>query len=143
MRRGLRHVVPLLALTIIACGGHERPRAAVNRPPAGGFAVGGGSPPAADAACKDLAGTWLLGQNDCAGQELLIAQDGCAIAVSWDGELSGTVSGNALTFSGSASEPAFACTAAVTDGSLSGSCRGATADGDAFDCAFDAIFEGK
>jgi hypothetical protein len=137
-----RCVVPFVTVLLVACGGRARPHAAVNQSSGSAMAGGGSATSASKPACTDVAGSWLLGQNDGGGGDLRIAQDGCDVAVSWTGSYSGTISGSSLTFSDGV-DPSFACSAVISGDSLSGTCTGETADGSDYDCGFDAVFDGK
>ncbi len=142
--------IAFLAVTLCACNAqlaplrHHPAASQSGGNPMAGAAVGGGAgSTGSNAACSDIAGTWLMARNDCAGNELVIAQDGCNVAVQWGSPLAGTISGSELTVD-AVNDSSFVCTAAVDGKSLSGSCVTDTdVDGYPSVCTFEAIFSGK
>jgi hypothetical protein len=162
---GMKHhrillLVPFATMVFIACGGqidsHGDSTSGSKDPQTGSGSTGSGSTGSGstgsgsngatttenNGACANVAGTWLIGQNDCASDDFVIAQDGCNVAVKWYTPFAGSISGNALTFS-EADDPSLVCTAAVDGKSFSGSCKGTKADGGPYDCTFTAIFQGS
>lgn len=147
--------VPFLTAAPFACGGQVDSQEPT--PPASGSQSGGetgasgaaagsgagaGSGASSNGTCVDVSGRWLIGQNDCGRDDIVIAQDGCNIAVKWFDPFAGTVSGTALAFK-EALGSSQVCTATVDGHSLSGSCKATKADGGPWDCTFEAIFSGK
>ena len=150
MKHRLVYLVPFVTMAFIACGGQIDSRGDSTEPasdPSGsstasGSTGSGTTTTAGNGRCADVAGTWLTSESDCASDDLVIAQDGCNVAVRWYSPFNGTISGDAIVMKES-NDPDLVCTATVSGKSISGSCKGTKADGGPYDCTFAAIFQSK